>query len=244
MPALKVLVIEDEPDLRDILLYHLGREGFSVESTPDGYEALQIARRSRPDVVLLDLMIEGLDGFSVCRQLKGAPASGGPHIIIVSARVEEDDVLRGLAQGADDYVRKPFKPREVIARVRAVLRRTQETAVENAGEILRFHPLVINHASHEVALCGEKLALTATEYRILHYLVAHPGRVFTRAQLLRQVSGDASGVIGRNIDVHIRSLRKALGQHASLIETARGVGYRFLPPAELPVVVPAAEAKR
>ena len=228
MSALKVLVIEDEPDLRDILLYHLGREGFSIESTHDGFEALQLVRRQRPDVVLLDLMLNGLDGLSVCEQLKADPVSAGLHIIIVSARVTEEDVLGGLARGADDYVRKPFKPKEVIARVRAVMRRTS-TAPVVADEVLRYPPLELNHVSHEVTLAGVRLALTATEYRILHYLMTHPERVFTRAQLLRQTPGEIADVIGRNIDVHIRSLRRALGGHAALIETARGVGYRFVP---------------
>ena len=231
MPALKVLVIEDEPDLRDILLYHLGREGFAVESTHDGYEALQLARRQRPDVVLLDLMLNGLDGLSVCEQLKADPVSAGLHIIIVSARVAEEDVLGGLARGADDYVRKPFKPKEVIARVRAVMRRAAAVRPAPSDEILRYAPLELNHVSHEVRLAGHKLALTATEYRILHYLMTHPERVFTRAQLLRHTPGETGGAIGRNIDVHIRSLRRALGAHAAMIETARGVGYRFLPAA-------------
>lgn len=232
MCATKALIVEDEPDLRDILHYHLCREGFAVESTPDGYEALQMARRLRPDVILLDLLLAGLDGLSLCRQFKADPASAGTHVIIISARVEEDDVLRGLALGADDYVRKPFRPKEVMARVRAVLRRAPVAVAEAPGEVLSFPPLELNAASHEVSLAGRPLALTATEYRILHYMMCHPGRVFSRSQLLVQVTGEVPEGSGRSIDVHIRSLRRALGEHAASIETARGVGYRFRPAGE------------
>lgn len=229
MCAFKALVVEDEPDLRDILQYHLAREGFAVESTADGYEALQMARRLQPDVILLDLLLAGLDGLSLCRQFKADPVSAGTHVIIISAKVDEDDVLRGLAHGADDYVRKPFRPKEVIARIRAVMRRAVVTLPEVQGEMLSFPPLELNHASHEVKLSGAPLTLTATEYRILHYIMAHPERVFSRAQLLRHASGEECPTGGRSIDVHVRALRRALGAHAGMIETSRGVGYRFRP---------------
>ena len=233
MCALKALVVEDEPDLREMLQYHLMREGFAVESTADGYIALQLAKRLQPDVILLDLLLAGLDGLSLCRQFKRDPGAAGTHVIIISACVEEDDVLRGLAQGADDYVRKPFRPKEVMARVRAVPRRTPVVAGERPDEVLRFPPLELNHASHEVRLAGAPLTLTATEYRILHYLMAHPERVFSRGQLLRHASGGDREAAGRSIDVHVRALRRALGPHAGVIETARGVGYRFRPPGEM-----------
>ncbi len=233
MTTPRALIVEDEPDLREMLSYHLCREGFAVESTPDGYDALRMARRLPPDVILLDLLLAGLDGLSLCRQLKADPASAGAHVIIISAKVEEDDVLLGFAQGADDYVRKPFRPKEVIARIRAVLRRAVVTLPEVQGEILSFPPLELNHASHEVRLAGAPLTLTATEYRILHYMMAHPERVFSRAQLLRHASGEEGPAGGRSIDVHVRALRRALGVHAGMIETSRGVGYRFRPsPAE------------
>lgn len=231
MCASKALIVEDEPDLRDILQYHLTREGFAVESTPDGYEALKMARRLRPDVILLDLLLAGLDGLSLCRQFKADPASAGTHVIMISARVDEEDVLRGLAFGADDYVRKPFRPKEVMARVRAVLRRTPAAPSEDPGEILSFPPLELNDARHEITLAGKRLALTVTEYRIIRYMMSFPGRVFSRAQLRRQSAGEESQAAGRSIDVHVRSLRKSLGAYAGMVETARGVGYRFNPSA-------------
>ena len=225
----KILVVEDEADLREILIYHLNREGFAVVATGDGYESLQLAQRERPDVVLLDLMLPGLDGWQVCRRLR-TTATGGAHVIIMSARDTEDDVLRGLELGADDYVRKPFRLKEVVARVRTVLRRIPLGATAEApGDTLAHPPLTLSVARHEGRLHGEPLALTATEYRLLHLLMSHPERIFGRQQLLAQICEQRPSVSGRNIDVHVRSLRRKLGAHAAMIDTARGVGYRFTP---------------
>lgn len=229
-PRPKILVVEDDADLRELLVYHLRREGFHVFATGDGYESLQVARQEQPHVVLLDLMIERLDGLQVCRQLKSEALAVNVSVIIVSARTDEDDVLQGLWLGADDYVRKPFKPKEVVARVKTVLRRARLLiGSDPTRDVLTFPPLALNHASHDVTLEGARLALTATEYRLLHFLMQHPERVFSRAQLLTQVSDHKPSATGRNIDVHVRSLRRKLGAHAALIDTARGVGYRFLP---------------
>lgn len=236
----KIMIVEDEADLREILIYHLGREGFAVVATGDGYESLQLAQRERPDVVLLDLMLPSMDGWQVCRRLRAAQPGIKLNIIIISARDAEEDVLRGLDLGADDYIRKPFRLKEIIARVRAVLRRAPLMVPEVAGEVLRHPPLTINLASHEVLLEDARLALTATEYRLLHFLMAHPERIFTRAQLLAQISDHKPSLTGRNIDVHIRSLRRKLGVHAGMIDTARGVGYRFCPEPPTPLAAESA----
>jgi two-component system phosphate regulon response regulator PhoB len=207
----------------------LKKEGFTVFATDDGFDTLQLVRRENPAVLLLDLMIPGLNGLQVCQRLKADQSASGMSIIMVSACDAEDDVLRGLECGADDYVRKPFKLKEIIARVRTVLRRSRPFVEGMADEVLSFPPLTLNQASHEVFLDGVRLALTATEYRLLRFLMAHPERVFDRAQLLRQISDHKTDVIGRNIDVHIRSIRRKLAAQATMIDTARGAGYRFLP---------------
>lgn len=230
LPRPKVLIVEDDVDLRDLLVYHLKREGFLVFATGDGYESLHLARQEQPHVVLLDLMLEQLDGLQVCRQLKGDTSATSPSVIIVSARTDEDDVLQGLSLGADDYVRKPFKPKEVVARVKTVLRRGRLlTPGDPARDIISFPPLALDHACREVTLDNARLALTATEYRLIHFLMRHPERVFNRSQLLAHISDHKPGATGRNVDVHVRSLRRKLGIHAGLIDTARGVGYRFAP---------------
>ena len=229
MTAGKVLVVEDEPDLREILIYNLKREGFTVYASGDGWESLLIAQREKPDVVLLDLMLPTMDGLEVCRKLR-AQASYGVHVIIVSARNQEEDILRGLELGADDYVGKPFSLKEIVARIRTVLRRVP------AGTT----PLSLSTASHEVHLEKIPIQLTATEYRLLHLLMSQPGRIFNRQQMLAQVGEQRAHLTGRNIDVHVRALRRKFGHHAALIDTARGVGYRFVPnPIESPAPAPA-----
>ena len=227
----KVLVVEDEPDLREILIYNLKREGFDVCSSGDGWESLLIAQREKPDVVLLDLMLPTLDGLEVCRQIR-AQASYGVHVIIVSGRRQEEDILRGLELGADDYIGKPFSLKEIIARIRTVLRRVPAgIRHRNPDEMICHPPLSLNTASHEVHLKEIPIQLTATEYRLLHLLMSQPARIFSRQQMLAQVGEQRAHLAGRNIDVHIRALRRKFGSHAAMIDTARGVGYRFVPNA-------------
>ncbi len=240
MTAGKVLVVEDEPDLREILVYNLKREGFKVYASGDGWESLLIAQREKPDVVLLDLMLPTMDGLEVCRKLR-AQASYGVHVIIVSARNQEEDILRGLELGADDYVGKPFSLKEIVARIRTVLRRVPTgTTHRNPDEIISHPPLSLSTASHEVHLEKIPLQLTATEYRLLHLLMSQPGRIFNRQQMLAQVGEQRAQLTGRNIDVHVRALRRKFGHHAAMIDTARGVGYRFVPnPIESPAPAPA-----
>jgi phosphate regulon transcriptional regulator PhoB len=224
----KILVVEDEADILEIIAYNLSREGWRVLSSRDGEEALDLARSEEPDLVLLDLMLPGMDGIEVCRQLKDEPRGAELPIIMVTAKGEESDVVLGLGVGADDYIVKPFSPRELVARVKAVLRRGPlKEKPGPAGERIERDGLSIDAGKFQVRVDGETVPFTATEFRLLHYLARHPGRVFTRNQLLARIIGDEAVVIDRNIDVHVRSLRKKLGPYRELIETQRGVGYRF-----------------
>jgi DNA-binding response OmpR family regulator len=227
MPRERILVIEDEPEIGAVLEYNLAREGYRVAVLGDGEEGLERVIGDAPDLVLLDLMLPGLDGLEVCRRLKEDPTTRAIPIIMVTAKGEESDVILGLGMGADDYVLKPFSPKELVARVRAVLRRGRLKLDEGeAGPVVRG-PLVIDDVRHRVTLQQQEIHLTATEFRLLHVLARHPGRTFTRDQLLSRVIGGAAIVTDRNIDAHIRTIRKRLGEHRHLIETVHGVGYRF-----------------
>ncbi|MCB1615343.1 MAG: response regulator [Pseudomonadales bacterium] len=226
MAVKKVAVIEDEPDILDILVYNLGREGFDVVSAENGEEGLALVRQKKPDIVLLDLMLPGIDGLEICRRLKTeAPTSSIP-VILVTAKGEESDVVLGLGLGADDYVIKPFSPRELVARVKAVLRRGEQSASQDKNDRIEIDGLLIDASKYKVMLEGQEISFTATEFGVLFYLASHPGRVFTREQLINKVLGDVV-VVDRNIDVHVRAIRKKLGSHQYLVETIRGVGYRF-----------------
>jgi len=228
MSRTKILIVDDEPDIRELLQYSLGREGYEVATTADGQGAIAAARRVVPDLVLLDLMLPGMDGLEVCRRLRAETSTAGAAIIMVSAKGEESDVVLGLGLGADDYIAKPFKPNELLARVRAVLRRTQEEArAPDDKRALAIGPLRIDPTRHRVTIHDAEVPMTATEFRILHYLASRPGRVFTRDQILTASMGANSMVLERNIDVHVRSIRKKLGGQRRLIETVRAIGYRF-----------------
>jgi two-component system phosphate regulon response regulator PhoB len=223
----KIVVIEDEPNILEVLAYNLKREGFQVVAVEDGEEGLTLVRQEAPDLVLLDLMLPGLDGIEVCRRIKTDPVTRSTPIIMVTAKDEESDVVLGLGVGADDYIAKPFSPRELIARVQAVLRRGPRREEMDADERLVRGGLVIDAVRHEVLVNSEPVGFTATEFRLLHYLASHPGRVFTREQLINRIIGDGALVTDRNIDVHIRAVRKKLGDYRDMIDTVRGVGYRF-----------------
>jgi len=227
MARTKIIVIEDEPDIQEIITYNLKREGYQVAAVRDGREGLALVRNQAPALVILDLMLPGMDGLSVCQQLRADPLTRDVPIIMVSAKGEESDVVIGLGLGADDYVPKPFSPRELLARVKAVLRRTSAREAPAAERIV-IKDLSIDVMRHEVKVAGELLKLTATEFKILHQLASQPGRAFSREQLLNRVLGEGVVVVDRNIDVHIRAVRKKLGQCADMIQTIRGVGYRFL----------------
>lgn len=223
----KIVVVEDEPDIVDVVSYNLKREGYRVVSVGRGDEGLNVIREQSPNLVILDLMLPGMDGLSICQQMKSDPMVRDIPIIIISAKGEESDVVIGLELGADDYLSKPFSLRELLARVKAVLRRGPPQE-DHGKETIVIQNLVVSIPRHEVRVDGEPVNLTATEFKLLCQLASHPGRAFTREQLLNRVVGQGVVVVDRNIDVHIRAVRKKLGDYSHLIETIRGVGYRFV----------------
>lgn len=222
----KIAVIEDEVDILEVIEHNLRREGFRVVTAQDGERGLELVRAEGADLVLLDLMLPGLNGLEVCRRLKADPVTRSTPIVMVTARGEESEIIVGLELGADDYVSKPFGPAQLVARVKAVLRRGPLKAAEAVEERLVVGKVVIDALRHEVLVEGEPVEFTATEFRLLRFLASHPGRVFTRDHLLSRVIGEDAVVTDRNIDVHVRAIRKKLGAQRSLIETVRGVGYR------------------
>jgi two-component system, OmpR family, alkaline phosphatase synthesis response regulator PhoP len=224
----KVLIVEDETDLVKLLKYNLEKEGFKVNYATDGTVALAEARRDPPDLVILDLMLPGLDGLEVCRQLRRNERFVRTPVLILSARSEEADRIVGLELGADDYVTKPFSTREVIARVRALLRRNEPAAPPR----LKIHrgDIVIDPTAHSVYVAGRSVELSALEFRLLHYLASHPGMVFSRDQLLDSVWGNDRTVTPRSVDVYIRRIREKVEpkpQEPAYVQTIHGVGYRF-----------------
>ena len=223
-----IIVIEDESDILEVLKYNLEREGYRVRTCRDGDLGLRLVREENPDLVLLDLMLPSLDGIEICRRLREDPVTRGIPVIMLTAKGEESDVVLGLGVGADDYVTKPFSTGELTARIRAVLRRTEHAESDQQRERIERDGVVIDAAKHIVSVDGERVTFTATELRLLHFLASHPGRVFTRDLLLGRAIGEHAFVGDRNIDVHVRSIRKKLGRYRDLLETIRGVGYRFL----------------
>ena len=221
-----ILVVEDEEDIRELLTYNLEREGFSVRGVSTGEDAFKEVKNTVPELVILDLMLPGVDGIEVCRRLKSDPRSQHLPILILTAKGEEADIVSGLELGADDYMTKPFSPRVLIARVRAVLRRrARQHTDENTP--LQAHEIFIHPGRHEVLVSGKQVKLTTTEFRILHFLARRPGWVFTRQQIVENVHGANYPVTDRSIDYQIVGLRKKLGDAYSYVETVRGVGYRF-----------------
>jgi len=219
-----VLLVEDEPAQREVLAYNLEADGFAVTRAENGEEALMLAAEAAPDIILLDWMLPNVSGIEVCRQLKTRPATRGVPIIMISARSEEVDRVRGLETGADDYVIKPYSVIELMARVRAQLRRTRPSVV---GERLEYEDIVLDSETHRVMRDGNLLKLGPTEFRLLSTFMEKPGRVWSREQLLDRVWGRDIYVDTRTVDVHIGRLRKALCQHggADPLRTVRGAGY-------------------
>lgn len=220
----KILLVEDDANLVELIRYNLDKEGFDVVTTPDGEEALVLAEEDRPDVVVLDWMIANLSGIEVCRRLRRAPETAGLPIIMLTARAEESDRVRGLETGADDYVTKPFSPRELVARVRALLRRLRPAL---SGGALEYGGIAMDTSAHKVTRDGAAVQLGPTEFRLLRHFLEHPGRVFSREQLLDAVWGRDVYVEQRTVDVHIRRLRKAINGDdlPDLIRTVRSAGY-------------------
>jgi two-component system, OmpR family, phosphate regulon response regulator PhoB len=224
MTGAQMLLVEDDPALAELVTWHFDREGFEVRRTPDGEEALLLAKEAAPDIVLLDWMIEGLSGIEVCRRLRRSPGTANVPIIMLTARGEEEDRVRGLETGADDYVTKPFSPRELVARVNAVLRRVRPAL---AGESLVYADIEMDTVGHRVRRGGQVVPLGPTEFRLLRHFLEHPGWVFSRERLLDAVWGHDADIEARTVDVHIRRLRKAInaGGGPDLIRTVRSAGY-------------------
>lgn len=224
MSKAKMLLVEDDKVLADLLVWHFEREEFDVRSTADGEEALLLAQEDVPDIVILDWMIEGISGIEVCRRLRRSTATANVPIIMLTARGEELDRIRGLETGADDYLTKPFSPRELIARVGAVLRRVRPAL---AGEVLNYADVEMDVVAHKVRRSGKAVALGPTEFRLLRHFLEHPNRVFSRERLLDSVWGHDSDIELRTVDVHVRRLRKALndGGRPDIIRTVRSAGY-------------------
>lgn len=222
-----VVVVEDEPDIKEVIEYNLQREGYRVLSALDGEVGLKLIQKELPDLVLLDLMLPGLDGIEICRRLRSQTATKNIPIIMVTAKGDEADIVLGLGVGADDYVTKPFSAKELVARVKAVLRRMSAGADYEKQAIIRFDGVTVDANRHQVKIDGKDVDFTATEFRLLNFLASHPGRVYTREQLLKHVVGENTFVVERNIDVHVRVVRKKLGPYRDHIKTVRGVGYRF-----------------
>jgi len=224
MPQPDLLLIEDDEAIAELIVWHFAREGFSVRQTPDGEQALVLVEERVPDIVLLDWMIKSLPGIEVCRRLRRNPKSANVPIIMLTARGEEEDRIRGLETGADDYVTKPFSPRELVARVSAVLRRLRPAL---AGELLAYADIELDSVAHKVVRGGQIVAMGPTEFRLLRHFMEHPGRVFSRGQLLDSVWGQDSDIELRTVDVHIRRLRKAINLPgtADIIRTVRSAGY-------------------
>lgn len=225
----RILIVEDEPDILEMVRYNLAQAGFDVAVAEDGEEALDCVREAIPDLVILDLMLPGMDGLDVCKHLKQDPKTRHVPILMLTARKEEVDRIVGLELGADDYVVKPFSPRELVLRIRAILRRGRVPGGKEgeAEPVLQAGPLSIDKAAHLVLANGRPLDLTSTEFRLLTTLVARRGRVQTRDDLLNTVWGYEYSGYGRTVDTHIRRLREKLGDAGDWVETVRGVGYRF-----------------
>jgi len=224
MARVKMLLVEDDAAIAELVTYHFKREDYEVNHTPDGEEALMLAKEAAPDIVLLDWMVEGISGIEVCRRLRRMPETANVPIIMLTARGEEEDRVRGLETGADDYVTKPFSPRELVARVGAVLRRVRPAL---AGEALIYADIEMDTVQHKVRRGGETVALGPTEFRLLKHFLEHPGHVFSRERLLDSVWGHDSDIESRTVDVHIRRLRKAINLDGKpdIIRTVRSAGY-------------------
>jgi len=226
MPGEKILVVDDEEDILELIKYNLSMDGFEVTGVLTGEKALEKVHKQAIDLIILDLMLPGINGLEVARQIKEDPNSSSIPIIMLSAKGEEADIVIGLELGADDYITKPFSPRILQARVRAVLRRQAKNIVDETAPISIFD-LIINPGKRKVEAAGKQVDLTFTEFQILAFLARRPGWVFTRNQIVDSVKGDAYYVTERSVDVQIVGLRKKLGDCGKYIETVRGMGYRF-----------------
>lgn len=222
-----LLIVEDEADIRELISFNLEMSGYDVIKAADGEEALNLARRHQPDLILLDIMLPGTDGIKVCRQLKSEASTRKTPVMMLTARSEEDDQVTGFDAGADDYVTKPFSPRVLVARVKALLRRNGLARETTSNRIVDIHGISIDSARHEVRVGGKSVGFSATEFAILRFLAENPGWVFSRHQIIDAVKGEDYPVTARSVDVQILGIRKKLADKGELVETVRGVGYRM-----------------
>jgi DNA-binding response OmpR family regulator len=222
-----ILVVEDDVDILNLLRFNLEAAGYDVLLSTDGYEGMNLARKRRPDMIILDIMLPGIDGFEVCKDLKRSKETEGIPVIMLTARGEEVDRIVGLELGADDYVVKPFSPRELMLRVKAILKRSVPGETDAQRPLWKKEGLSVDMEAHRVMVDEVDIELTATEFKLLVELVHRQGRVLTRDQLLNRVWGYEFEGYARTVDTHIRRLRQKLGPYAGFVETVRGVGYRF-----------------
>lgn len=222
----RILIVDDEEDILKLLEYNLSKEGYGVSRAVTGEEAIVKAKTEQPDLVILDLMLPGIGGLDVYRALRANPATDKIPIVMLTAKGEETDIVTGLELGADDYITKPFSPKVLVARVRAVLRRNMTATTDDTDKI-EIHGIIIDPGKHVVKVDNVPIDLTLTEFKILHFLARRPGWVFTRYQLVEASRGEDADVTDRSVDVHIASLRKKLGPAGKYVETVRGVGYRL-----------------
>lgn len=225
MPKPRLLIIEDERSLAEVLTYNLEKEGFEVSTAADGQDGVRKAQASPPDIIVLDLMLPVIEGYEVCRILRSDPKTQNVRILMLTARSEEVDEIVGFNMGADDYVTKPFKIKPLIHRIKALLRRN--AAAEQMRDVISAHGIEIDRVNHLARADGQDLRLTPTEFRLLWTLARQPGRPFGRNELMDRCRGEDANALERTIDVHVRSLRQKLDARGDLIETVRGVGYRF-----------------
>jgi DNA-binding response OmpR family regulator len=238
MAKTKILVIEDDRSLSEVLTYNLKQAGYDVITASDGQDGILQAQLKSPDIVLLDLMLPVVDGLDVCRRLRGDASTRDMLIVMLTAKAEESDVLIGFSLGADDYVTKPFSVKVLLERIKALRRRRMGEATPD--EVTKRQGVTVNRRRHQASIDDQPLPLTRSEFRLLDTLIRQPGRVFDRTELIDAALGEDTMVMERTIDVHIRALRRKLGGHADVIETVRGVGYRFLD-TDMPASVEAAD---
>lgn len=232
MPSAKVLIIEDDRSLADVLAYNLKNAGYDVSVAKDGQDGLNQAQLRVPDVVVLDLMLPVIDGLEVCRRLRSDPTTRDTLILMLTAKAEESDQLIGFSLGADDYVPKPFSVKVVLERIKALRRR--RSFDPESEDVTACHGVIVDRMRHRATADGQSLPLTRSEFKLLDTLIRQPGRVFNRSELIDAALGGDTLVLDRTIDVHIRALRRKLGDKANVIETVRGVGYRFRDPSAPP----------
>ena len=226
MSTERILVVDDEEDIVELVSYNLAREGYEIISASSGETALILAGSELPDIIILDLMLPGINGLEVAKILKNNPVTADIPIVMLTAKGEEADIVTGLELGADDYITKPFSPRVLVARIRAVIRRKIKPEMDNEP-VIKIHDLWMHPGKRDVMIKGKPVELTYTEFQILYFLAGQPGWVFTRYQIVNAIRGDNYPVTDRSIDVQIVGLRKKLGFLGNYIETVRGVGYRF-----------------